>query len=136
MKFIGQRAAQQLLGITEQELLSLVASGRLGATRKGQGGGFVLDQARVEQYRRERDAQHADVRRAVVAYWHEHGYGPSIRDLAGRLAVSGHTAHRMTWAAVDRGELRVVEGDARTLRLAELDDQVRALAGAWLEANP
>ena len=63
----------------------------------------------------------AEVVEFVRRWWVEHGYGPSMRDIADGLAISRGGAFKHVKALVERGFLRYEPRAHRSTRLAEMD---------------
>ncbi len=56
---------------------------------------------------------------AVAGHWRDHGYGPSIRDIASRLGVkSPGSVHLTIRKLIEAGSLTHEPGRPRTIRVA------------------
>lgn len=56
---------------------------------------------------------------AVAGHWRDHGYGPSIRDIASRLGVkSPGSVHLTVRKLIEAGSLTHEPGRPRTIRVA------------------
>lgn len=57
---------------------------------------------------------------AVAGHWRDHGYGPSIRDIAARLGVkSPGSVHLTVRKLIEAGSLTHEPGRPRTIRVPE-----------------
>jgi len=57
----------------------------------------------------------------VREWWAEHGYGPSMQDIADGLTISRASAHQRVRALAKHGVLHYRPHTCRTTRLTEID---------------
>jgi hypothetical protein len=87
----------------------------------------------AEQRTAERQAtEDAELVRLVLGYWREHGYGPSMRDVAAGLGMKLSATQRRIQRARDRGLVVYADGLNRTLCTSGLAVAIQDLASALL----